>query len=164
MRALPIIALLPRLPPVVARAVVRRHLDSAASPAVDAVELPPGLTTIHLTADPPPVAATAAGDTRAQTRLLLTAMEARLRRLGLELADVIRVRVFLAGDPARDGRMDIDGFDEAWRAFFGCARQPGLPLRSVMQVAGLAEPGWLVEIEATAVRPPTDDTAPHERN
>ncbi len=161
MRALPIIALIPRVPPVVAQAVVRHHLDETAARAVDAIELPPGITTIHLTADPPPVAATAAGDTRAQTRLLLTAMEARLRRLGLELSDVIRVRVFLAGDAAHDGRMDIDGFDEAWRAFFGSARQPGLPLRSLMQVAGLAEPGWLVEIEATAVRPPAGDPAPH---
>jgi enamine deaminase RidA (YjgF/YER057c/UK114 family) len=164
MRALPIIALIPRVPPAVARAVVRHHHDSEASLAVDAVELPPGLTTIHLTADPPPVATAAAGDTRAQTRLLLTAMEGRLRRLGLELSDVIRVRVFLAGDTARDGRMDLEGFDEAWRGFFGSARQPGLPLRSVMQVAGLAEPGWLVEIEATAVRPPSDDAAPHKRN
>lgn len=164
MRALPIIGLIPRLPHVDPPAVVRHHHDDMTTQAVEAVELPPGLTTIHLTAEPPPVAATTAGDTRAQTRLLLTAMEARLRRLGLELGDVIRVRVFLAGDPAREGRMDVDGFDEAWRCFFGSARQPGQPLRSIMQVAGLAEPGWLVEIEATAVRPPNGDAAPHERN
>jgi enamine deaminase RidA (YjgF/YER057c/UK114 family) len=88
-------------------------------------------------------------------------MEARLRRLGLEIGDVIRVRVFLAADPAHDGRMDLDGFDAAWRGFFGRTRQPGLPLRSVTPVAGLAEPGWLVEIEATAVRPPAADPAPH---
>ena len=31
--------------------------------------------------------------------------------------------------------------------------QPHLPVRSAMQVAALANPGFLVEIEVTAVRP-----------
>ena len=38
------------------------------------------------------------------------------------------------------------------REFFGTAAQPNLPTRSVMQVAGLVAPGWLVEIEVMAVR------------
>jgi enamine deaminase RidA (YjgF/YER057c/UK114 family) len=41
----------------------------------------------------------------------------------------------------------------AYREFFGTAAQPNLPARSVMQVGALVAPGWLVEIEVTAVRP-----------
>jgi enamine deaminase RidA (YjgF/YER057c/UK114 family) len=36
--------------------------------------------------------------------------------------------------------------------FFDTAAQPNLPSRSVVQVAGLAHPGLLVEIEVTAVK------------
>lgn len=37
--------------------------------------------------------------------------------------------------------------------FFGGAKPPNLPSRSAFQVAGLANPGYLVEIEVVAVRP-----------
>ena len=43
-------------------------------------------------------------------------------------------------------------FNEPYREFYGTAAQPNLPARSVMQVAGLVVPGWLVEIEVIAVR------------
>jgi enamine deaminase RidA (YjgF/YER057c/UK114 family) len=33
------------------------------------------------------------------------------------------------------------------------AEQPNFPARSTMQVAGPVNPGWLVKIEVTAVRP-----------
>jgi enamine deaminase RidA (YjgF/YER057c/UK114 family) len=42
---------------------------------------------------------------------------------------------------------------EGYTQFFGTEAQPNLPARSVVQVAGLANPGFLVEIEVTAVRP-----------
>jgi enamine deaminase RidA (YjgF/YER057c/UK114 family) len=42
---------------------------------------------------------------------------------------------------------------EGYRQFFGTPQQPNLPSRSAMQVAALVNPGWLVEIEVTAVRP-----------
>ena len=41
----------------------------------------------------------------------------------------------------------------AYREFFGTAAQPNRPARSTMQVAGLVDPGWLVEIEVTAAGP-----------
>ena len=40
----------------------------------------------------------------------------------------------------------------AIRALFGAA-QPKKPARSTMEVAGLVDPGWLVEIEVTAAAP-----------
>jgi enamine deaminase RidA (YjgF/YER057c/UK114 family) len=42
---------------------------------------------------------------------------------------------------------------EGYRQFYGTAAQPNLPARSALQVAALANPGYLVEIEVTAVRP-----------
>jgi enamine deaminase RidA (YjgF/YER057c/UK114 family) len=42
---------------------------------------------------------------------------------------------------------------KGYTQFFGTEAQPNLPSRSVMTVAGLLSPGWLVEIEVTAVRP-----------
>ena len=69
------------------------------------------------------------------------------------MGDVVKMQVFLVGDPAKGGKMDFAGFMEGYTEHFGTAEQPNLPSRSVMQVAGLANPGFLVEIEVTAVRP-----------
>jgi enamine deaminase RidA (YjgF/YER057c/UK114 family) len=63
------------------------------------------------------------------------------------------MQAFLVADPAKDNRMDFAGFMEGYTQFFGTPQQPNLPSRSVMTVAGLVNPGWLVEIEVTAVRP-----------
>ncbi len=49
--------------------------------------------------------------------------------------------------------MDFAGFMEGYVEFFGTEEQPNLPTRSVFEVAGLANAGWLVEIEVVAVRP-----------
>jgi len=59
----------------------------------------------------------------------------------------------MAGDPAKGGKMDFAGMMEGYTQFFGTADQPNLPSRSAMQVAALANPGFLVEIEVAAVRP-----------
>jgi enamine deaminase RidA (YjgF/YER057c/UK114 family) len=40
----------------------------------------------------------------------------------------------------------------AYRERFATPQQPNKPARSTMQVAGLVDPGWLVEIEVTAAR------------
>jgi enamine deaminase RidA (YjgF/YER057c/UK114 family) len=61
--------------------------------------------------------------------------------------------VFLVGDPAKGGKMDFAGFMAGYTQFFGTPAQPNLPSRSAVQVAGLASPNFLVEIEVTAVRP-----------
>ena len=46
--------------------------------------------------------------------------------------------------------MDFAGMMRGYRALFGTPAQPNKPARSTMQVAGLVDPGWLVEIEVTA--------------
>ena len=92
------------------------------------------------------------GDTAAQTRSVLRKIEAQLAQHGLGLGDVVMMRVFLVAPPGQ-ARMDFAGMMTAYREFFGTAAQPKQPARSTMQVAGLVDPGWLVEIEATAATP-----------
>jgi len=62
------------------------------------------------------------------------------------------MHVYLVGDPKKDGKMDFAGMMEAYKQFFGTDQQPNKPARSTVQVAALALPGALVEIEVIAVR------------
>jgi enamine deaminase RidA (YjgF/YER057c/UK114 family) len=80
---------------------------------------------------------------------VLRKIEAGLKAHGLGLGDVVMMRVFLVA-PTGQQRMDFAGMMEGYRQFFGTAAQPNKPARSTMQVAGLVDPGWLVEIEVTA--------------
>jgi enamine deaminase RidA (YjgF/YER057c/UK114 family) len=91
------------------------------------------------------------GDTAAQTRSVLKKIEAELKQHGLGLGDIVMMRIFLVAPPGQQ-RMDFAGMMTAYREFFGTAAQPLKPARSTMAVAGLVDPGWLVEIEATAAR------------
>lgn len=91
------------------------------------------------------------GDTAAQTRSVLGKIEAQLKQHGLGLGDIVMMRVFLVAPPGAQ-RMDFAGMMTAFREKFGTPDQPLKPARSTMQVAGLVDPGWLVEIEATAAR------------
>lgn len=140
--------------------IIRHKLPSGFS-ILSAVEIPPGKTLVLLSGAGAPVSDPAAparslaayGDTRAQTVGTLTAIAATLKGLELTPGDVVKMTVFLVGDPAKNGQMDFNGFMQGYRQFFGGPDQPRLPTRSMVQVAGLANPGWLVEIEVTAVRP-----------
>jgi enamine deaminase RidA (YjgF/YER057c/UK114 family) len=64
----------------------------------------------------------------------------------------VQAHVFLAGDPAKNGRMDFAGMNSAWFKEFGTSEQPNKPARAAFQVAGLAGQSDLVEIEFIAVR------------
>ncbi len=75
-----------------------------------------------------------------------------LDQLGLGFGDVVAMTVYLVGDPAKGGRMDFDGFMAAYSQYFGTAEQPNLPARSTVQVAGLVQPGMLVEVEVQLVK------------
>lgn len=53
-----------------------------------------------------PIAA-AFGSTQVQTVSVLKAIESQLKAIGLTMGDVVKMQVFLVGDPAMDGRMDF---------------------------------------------------------
>jgi len=92
------------------------------------------------------------GDTETQATSVLTKIEALLKAQGLGMGDVVEMQCFLAGDPAKGGKMDFAGLNAAYAKFFGTAEQPNKPVRAAMQVAALATDWGLVEIQVVAVR------------
>ncbi len=130
------------------------------SPIAATVEVPAGSRLIYVSGQVPaesnPAAAQGSverfGDTEAQTRSVIGKIEAVLKAQGLGLGDVVMMRVFLVAPPGQQ-RMDFAGMMRGYSAFFGTAEQPNQPARSTMQVSGLVDPGWLVEIEVTAAAP-----------
>ncbi len=92
------------------------------------------------------------GDTETQTTSVLTTIEKILKAQGLTLGDIVQMDVFVAGDPAKGGKMDFAGLNVAYDKFFGTAEQPNKPVRAAMQVAALATDWGLVEIQVVAVR------------
>ena len=69
-----------------------------------------------------------------------------------EKSDIIKLTVFVAGDPKLGGKMDFAGMNDAFKMYFGTAENPNTVARSTVQVAALAGPAFLVEIEATAAK------------
>lgn len=92
------------------------------------------------------------GDTEAQTQSTLTKIQAALKAEGLTMGDVVMMHVYLVGDPAKGGKLDFPGMMAAYTRFFGTKEQPNKPARSAMQVAALAAPWALVEIEVIAAK------------
>lgn len=92
------------------------------------------------------------GDTETQTMTTLTKIQGLLKNEGLTMGDVVMMHVYLVGDPAKDGKLDFPGMMAAYNRFFGTKEQPNKPARSAVQVAALAAPWALVEIEVIAVK------------
>ena len=92
------------------------------------------------------------GDTKAQSLSALRKIQALLKEQGLDMKDVVKMTVFLAGDPAKGGKRDFSGLQASYTQFFGTADQPNKPARSAFQAAALAAPWALVELEVIAVR------------
>jgi enamine deaminase RidA (YjgF/YER057c/UK114 family) len=154
-----VLALLPFLAPLSAGAqdIVRHKNTGSALPIAQAVSVAPGVALHFVSGQVPPSidkdanqdTPAAYGDTRTQAIGVLTRIQDVLRGMGMTMADVVKMQVFLVGDPARGGKADTAGFADAYARFFGLG-QPNLPARALVQVAALGNPGWLVEIEVVA--------------
>jgi enamine deaminase RidA (YjgF/YER057c/UK114 family) len=94
------------------------------------------------------------GDTKAQTLSIFTKMKAQLAEMGLGMGDIVKLTLFMVGDPALGGKMDRDGMTAAFKMFFGTPDQPNLPTRTTVQVAALGRPQARIEIEAIAAKAP----------
>lgn len=145
----------------VVSADVKRHpLPGSDFPIAQAVEVTAGTTLVYHSGMTPRPANPEAerysaefwGDTEAQTLSVFARLEESLVAKGLSFADVVKMQIFLVGVPEQDGAMDFDGMMRAYRKYFGTEAQPNLPARSAFQVAGLAAPGMLVEIEVVLAR------------
>lgn len=138
--------------------IVRHKIPGSNFPIALGVEIPPDATVIYVSGQGPAIADETAtrgtfaayGNTETQTVSTLNRVKGALEAMGLQMSDVFKMQVFLVGDPDNNNRLDFGGFMEGYTQFFGTEEQPNLPSRSVMEVAALANPGWLVEIEVTA--------------
>jgi enamine deaminase RidA (YjgF/YER057c/UK114 family) len=83
----------------------------------------------------------AVGDPAAQTRRCLEIAAEVLEKAGAGLTDVIRTRMFIVRVA------DWEAIGNAHGEVFGDIR----PAATMVQVAGLLDPDWLVEIEVDAV-------------
>ena len=143
---------------------VEKHANTPAGLILQSVTVKPGATTLYLSGqlaaplDPakkvPPAQLTIAdfGDTKTQTISVLNKIKAILKEHGYAMSDVIKLTVFVAGDPKLGGKMDFAGMNDGFKQFFGTADNPGTVARSTVQGAALAGPAFLVEIEATAAK------------
>ncbi len=143
---------------------VVRHVATPPALILQGVTVSPGATTLYLSGqlaspiDPtkkvPPAQMTIAdfGDTRTQTISVFTKIKGLLAAQGFAMSDVIKLTVFVAGDPKLGGKMDFAGMNDAYKMFFGTPENPNTVARSTIQVAALAGPAFLVEIEATAAK------------
>ena len=85
----------------------------------------------------------APGDMAAQTRQVLCNIRDVLAAAGGTMSDIRKVTVFVTDVS------DIDAIHAVRREFF----DPPYPASTLVQVARLIDPDWLIEIEAVAVIP-----------
>lgn len=139
---------------------LKRVKGDPTSPILAAAVLPPGTTVYYLSGQVPAAADSskpkdsieAYGDTKTQAISVFSKIQKLLADQGLGFGDVVKLTVYLVGDPKTGGKLDFKGFSEAYGQFFGTPTQPNLVTRTTLQVVALANPGFLVEIEATAAK------------
>src|SRR5919201_7001282 len=137
--------------------VVRHPIPNSTFPIAQSVEVSGNARTIYVSGQVPPVvnkdadpnSREAYGDTKTQTVGVLNRIKVILEGLGPTMGDVVKMQVFLVHSAAAP--MDFKAFMEGYTQFFG-GSQPNLPARSVVGVAALANPGFLIEIEVVAVK------------
>lgn len=140
-------------------AEVIRNGNTPDRPILSSVEVPAGRSLIFVSGMTPsptnpdaPREQQTLGTMEEQTRSALSKIEAHLKTLGLGMGDVVKAQAFLVADP-KTGMVDRDGFNKAFKEFFGTEKQPNKPTRSAFTIAALGSPSMFVEIEVMAVRP-----------
>ncbi len=134
-------------------------------PVATSVLVPSGVDLVFVSGVLPDAADAAApagspqrfGDTATQARSVFGKISRELESFGLTMADVVKMNVYLVGDPRKKGDVDFQGLMQAYMGLYGIrALEKNLPARTTVQVAGLPVPGVLVEIEVTAARHPPE--------
>jgi enamine deaminase RidA (YjgF/YER057c/UK114 family) len=146
--------------PAHAGEIVRRQAGDF--PIASSVRVPPDAELLFLSGtladvakpDAPAGSVERLGDTETQAASVLAKLAQELAAAGYTFGDVVKMNVFLVGDPAKGGRMDFEGLMKAYSRYVGAPSQGRLPARTTVQVAGLPLPGALVEIEVVAARVP----------
>jgi enamine deaminase RidA (YjgF/YER057c/UK114 family) len=149
--------------PALAHDIIRHASPNI--PVATSVLVPAGVDLIFVSGMLPDAADAAApagspqrfGDTATQAKSVLGKISRELESLGLTMADLVRMNVYLVGDPKKKGEVDFQGLMQAYMGLYGIrALEKNLPARTTVQVAGLPVPGALVMIEVTAARHPPE--------
>jgi 2-iminobutanoate/2-iminopropanoate deaminase len=142
-------------------APIVRNTNPPPAMILSSVTIPPGAETLLLSGQlPSPIDPTktegveAYGDTKTQAISTFKKIKAALEKVGYSMSDVVKLTVFVVGDPKLGGKMDFAGFNAGYKEFFGTAENPNLVARSTVQVAALVSPVFLIEIEAIAAKAP----------
>src|SRR5688572_3030515 len=90
------------------------------------------------------------GDTKTQAIGILEKFKADLAKEGLGLNNIIFMRVYVAPD-TKTGKMDFQGWFDAYALYFGTKDNPTKPARSTIGIAQLVNPDRFIEIEIVAV-------------
>ena len=145
------------LPCAVQAQVVVKHIQDEKSPiakgvwAGDTYYLSGQLASPVTPADAAKGVAADYGDTKTQAASVFAKIQAGLKEQGLDMKDVVKMTVFLGPDP-KTGKLDFAGMQSEYVKYFGTKEQPNKPARSAFQVAALAAPWALLEIEVIAVK------------
>ncbi len=137
--------------------VVVKHIQSDKSPiaagvwAGDTFYLSGQLASPVTPADDTKKTPAVYGDTKSQSASVFAKIQKALQEQGLDMKDVVKMTVFLGPEPAT-GKLDFAAMQSEYVKYFGTAAQPNKPARSAFQVAALAAPWALVEIEVIAVK------------
>lgn len=140
--------------------LLRYKLPGSNFSIANAVEVPAGASTVYLSGKTPTLkdkntSATEIavdGDTETQAVSARQTIGAQLQGMGLFMSDVVKRPVYPVQDPGKNGKMHFAGCMKGYSQCFGTAAPPHLPPRSIFEVAALANPALLVEIEVVAVR------------
>jgi enamine deaminase RidA (YjgF/YER057c/UK114 family) len=159
---LTVLALAAALTTSVQAADINRIGNTPQANILTGVIVPPGAEVFHLSGqlaspiDPSKPATSVAdfGDTKTQTISIFNKIKAILAAQGYAMSDIFKMTVFVTAAPNMEGKMDFAGFNAGYREFFGTAENPNKVARSTVQVAGLAGPNFLIEIEVTAAKMP----------
>lgn len=95
------------------------------------------------------------GDMYEQGKAVFESFKAQLDEAGWSLSDVVMLRIY--GVPGEYGKVDSGAFNKAYFEYFGEKSTSGntnLPSRTFVGIHSLVVPGWLVEVEARAIRMP----------
>jgi enamine deaminase RidA (YjgF/YER057c/UK114 family) len=136
---------------------VVKHIQTAASPiatgvwAGDTYYLSGQLASPVTPADPAKGTPAVYGDTKTQAASVFAKIQKALQDQGLDMKDVVKMTVFMGPDPST-GKLDFAGMQSEYVKFFGTPAQPNKPARSAFQVAALAAPWALLEVEVIAVK------------
>jgi enamine deaminase RidA (YjgF/YER057c/UK114 family) len=143
---------------------VIKHANTPPGLILESATVKAGATTLYLSGqlaspidpskklEPAQITMADLGNTKVQTISVLNKIKTILTAHGYAMGDIVKLTVFVAGDPALGGKMDFAGMNEGFKQFFGTPENPSTVTRSTVQVAALAGQAYLVEIEATAAK------------